>query len=75
MTVQELIDILHEQDDKSAQVVLSSDSEGNTFSPLDTVELGQLYRPYSDFSGEIVYDGSTAEEGIDSECVVLWPQN
>ncbi len=65
MTVSKLIKLLSKADPK-ALVVLSSDSEGNSFSPLGDVSIDLHYR-----DGEIV-DPEDVED-TDERAVLLWP--
>lgn len=84
MTVKELIEQLKQCDPK-AIVVMSSDGEGNSFSPLADVDDSHVYQADSTWSGEIGFkelteelkeDGYTEEDLLDGEpCVVVWPTN
>ena len=75
MTKKELIEILADVPDDYL-IVLSSDSEGNSYSPLSGY--GKvMYMPENEYSGEI-YDEESAED-MEFEYVenafVLWPTN
>lgn len=81
MRVGKLKEILNELDD-SVLIVMSSDAEGNSYSPLAGWWEG-IYVPDSTWSGS-VYDPDDEEygeygepeEAEDAEpCVVLWPTN
>jgi hypothetical protein len=80
MTTDELIEILKQSPGK--MVVLSSDGEGNNFSPLSNTNESK-YWPQSTWSGECVHpddlvNGEYDQETIDNEMedvVVLWPVN
>jgi hypothetical protein len=81
MKVKELIDILGKLN-KDAEVVLSSDGEGNNFSPL--AEYGEgVYFPDTTWSGEFLdpkedadYISECKENGDDLvDAIVLWPIN
>lgn len=80
VTVAQLRDILAKLPD-DAIVIMSKDSEGNAFSPLDEVgdtEDVDWYVPDSGYSGELRSDEYDADEdGPDGAvpCVVLWPKN
>lgn len=63
LTVRELIDIL-ESADPHAVVVLSSDSEGNNFSPVIERYSAGVYIPDSSWSGEF-YSTSDSEGSTD----------
>lgn len=71
MTVKELKDLLDTYPDDFL-VVMSKDSEGNGFSPLDCIdEVG--YDPDNRYSGQIY---SIEEESADTiEAICLWPIN
>jgi hypothetical protein len=78
MTVKELIEELQAMD-PTKLVVMSSDAEGNKYSPLEGADDARLYVAETTWSGE-VYD---AEDQDDDEedlseavpCVVLFPVN
>jgi hypothetical protein len=55
------------------EVVLSSDGEGNSFSPLaDTSEAE--YQPLSTYDGELADEGSEEDRiVVNRNAVVLWP--
>lgn len=84
MTVRELIKEL-EQCDQDSIVIMSSDGEGNTYSPLADIDDSHVYEAESTWGGyiglkeitpELVKQGYTEEDLIDGEpCVVLWPTN
>lgn len=86
MKVKELIKTLQELDGETL-VVLSSDGEGNTYSPADSVYQGH-YVAESTWGGQLVeieltpeleedgYDEDDIYDGPDAEpCVVIWPVN
>lgn len=87
MKVGELIALLQDLPEDTV-VVLSSDSEGNSYSPLsDDFSLGK-YIPDSTYSGEFFANDHIEEDGDDHEyfeeasenkdvldCIVLWPTN
>jgi hypothetical protein len=60
MKVKELIKEL-EQYDQELEVILSSDEEGNGYSPLSGIEGNLVYEPYSKYRGEIHIDVLTEE--------------
>lgn len=69
MTVKELWEILHAYP-QDAEIVLASDAEGNSYSPLAEHDAG-YYRPANTWSGEV-----TAKKVKGSkEVLVLWPVN
>ncbi len=83
MKVSDLINILSEQD-PDAEVVLSSDGEGNSYSPLadysigaydaDTTWGGQFGA--SELTEEMEREGYTKEDLIEGvKAVCLWPTN
>ena len=86
MKVKKLIDILNKQNPED-EVILSKDSEGNSFSPLaDFSE--DLYVPETKWYGEIHIKKLTdklKEQGFSEEdlyggddginCITLWPVN
>jgi len=73
MTVSELKELLETLPD-DMQVVMSSDSEGNTYSPLSSYEIA-VYVPYGSWSGYIVSDGDTDGDGLYPKALVLYPTN
>ena len=71
MKVKELIAELEKMDRKGEMlVVLSGDAEGNKFSPLYDISIGN-YVQYNDCLGEVV--GYRGKES--NPCVVLYPIN
>ena len=89
MKVRELIEALNECDPE-ALVVLSSDGEGNRFSPVDGYDDRQVYIPETTWSGstkfaeltpELEKAGYDEEDCVDEDetdavpCVILWPVN
>lgn len=90
MTVKRLIEELQKYDPETV-VVMSSDAEGNGYSPLAGIYTGE-YVPNSTWSGEIYYDeedDELEEEEIDEDdeveefdgsyeiypCIILTPVN
>jgi hypothetical protein len=74
MLVKGLIEMLQKLD-CDALVVMSSDGEGNEFSPLSEVTT-EMYEPYNEWSGEIYPTVRKAEKPQGAELViVLWPVN
>ena len=77
MKVKELIEVLSGLNPEH-EVILSRDSEGNSFSPASSYDLGR-YTPESTWSGEwkssaqSVKEGGCAKKGINA--VLLWPVN
>jgi hypothetical protein len=65
-TVEEVIAQLQKLPAK-AKVVMSQDAEGNGFSPLYEIEVGQ-YQSRNGWSGELVEKGGC-------QAVVLWPRS
>lgn len=68
--------------DPNLIVVLSKDSEGNSFSPMPNGAgfCESVYRPDSTWSGELVESEEGAKEKVELEkgdlpCVVFWPTN
>jgi hypothetical protein len=55
------------------EVILSSDGEGNSFSPVSDYSVG-VYFPESSYSGKFLM-GEDVEPGVRDNCVVLWPIN
>ena len=87
MKVHRLIKML-EFLDKEAEVIMSSDGEGNSYSPVADVSTDYIYVPDSTWSGEIhikCLTGETLGHGYSEEdlyvgddatpCVVLYPTN
>jgi hypothetical protein len=60
MNVKDFIQIL-ETYDPEMLVVMSSDSEGNNYSPFSDFDEG-YYIPYSTYSGEMYFDQNLEEE-------------
>lgn len=64
-------------------VVMSADSEGNDYSPLNEVSIGRYhYYPHSSWSGDIITNESHVDEDDEDPepipedavpCVVVWP--
>ncbi len=80
MTKRELLTMLSKLplDSDDYEIVLSSDGEGNSFSPLADFSIG-LYVPDTTYSGEF-YMEEEAKECLEPDdefkkCVVLWPTN
>ena len=78
MTVGELQQLLADFD-PAAEVVLATDAEGNTFSPLSDVSLG-YYLEDSSYSGDFVSNENVDEDediNVDNApiAVALWPTN
>lgn len=81
MKVQELIDEL-KTCDPEAEVIMSKDSEGNSYSPCDSYNNECRYVPESTWYGSLISPQDVAEGSYDQEdfdkahkCVVLWPTN
>jgi hypothetical protein len=72
MTKAELFEMLKDVPD-TYEVVLSSDEEGNSFSPLADFSIG-LYVPDTSYSGEFLM-AEDIEPGELENCIVLWPTN
>lgn len=78
MTVSELIEQLKDKDGE-AIVVMSSDAEGNSYSPLRVLD-STFYVADSTYSGAVFEDWVEAKDYVDSKdelqkCVALWPTN
>lgn len=85
MKVKELIKQLKNLDNQDAEVIIASDAEGNSYSPLSDISDSLLYDATNSWSGEIystvgAEDGS--EEGLDDAipvsgipAIVLHPIN
>lgn len=83
MKVKELIKLL-EKEDENRIVIMSSDGEGNSFSPLCDISTG-AYLADSSYSGEVglekltpeaIKDGYTEEDVIKGEkALILYPTN
>lgn len=56
------------------EIVLSSDAEGNNFSPLIEATR-QLYVAHNDYSGQCYCDEDEIEENDYKTVVCLWPTN
>jgi len=84
MTVKELKEILKDVDDNRI-VVMSSDGEGNSFSPLCNLDDESTYLADSTWSGEVGIEKLTPElkkQGYTKDdikggipALVLWPTN
>lgn len=70
VTVSQLIEEL-KQVDGDRIIILSKDGEGNGFSPLEALELGD-YEPENEWSGEPV---EPDESGNSKKAVFVWPRN
>lgn len=78
MTVGELIALLEDYDEDTI-VIISSDGEGNNFSPLSDVGAGH-YIEQTGWSGDFVSEEDAIEDdNINLEsaepAIVLWPTN
>ena len=75
MKVSELINLLKNLN-QNATVVLSSDGEGNSFSPVYDIGIGRYY-PYSSYGGDYYDCPEDYEELSDNfdDAIVLWPTN
>lgn len=84
MTVKELKKLLEKVDDNRI-VIMSSDGEGNTYSPLADIDDSKNYTPDSTWSGdigieeltpELINGGYTEEDVSDGEpALILYPTN
>lgn len=74
MKVKELIEKLSVAD-QDALVILSRDSEGNGFMPLEDVSLRCVYQMETKRSGEVYFpdDDSELDENS-SPAVLMWPR-
>lgn len=84
MKVIELIELLKTLPEDT-QVILSKDSEGNSYSPLSSVAVDMVYVPETTWCGEVysITEDDKDEDHWDEEeweelknkpkCVVLWP--
>lgn len=68
------------------EVVMSSDAEGNNYSPLCDADPGHIYIPESTWSGEVYHEDWSADDACMEEddwnemlkrprTLVLWPVN
>lgn len=74
MTVGELKQALEKVPD-DMPVILSSDGEGNSYSPLASWSAGLLYEAYTTWYGE-VHNPTDPDDTVDGDpCLVLWPTN
>jgi hypothetical protein len=60
--------------DPEYDIIISSDMEGNNFSPLYELSEG-MYIPNNDYSGDLYEEEYTDEEEYKPNCVVLFPTN
>jgi hypothetical protein len=86
MKVKELIERLKNVDPE-AELIMSKDAEGNSYSPLSDVEANTFYIPESTWCGQIYYfDSSADDNGMEefewaefkkdkTRCVLLVPVN
>lgn len=79
MKVKELIEWL-QTEDQEAEVVMSSDPEGNSFSPLFDISNNARYDRdcgevgLKTLTPELEKSGHTEEDiGYGVDCIVLWP--
>jgi hypothetical protein len=56
------------------EVIMSSDEEGNSFSPLADFGIG-VYIPETTWSGEVMMGEEMEEANMEANCMVLWPTN
>ena len=81
MRVKQLIELL-QQCNQEAKVIMSADSEGNAFAPLDEVDAECLYSPEGRWGEGVLWDEESLEieygeeedwpEGLEP-AVGLWP--
>lgn len=85
MKVKDLKELIKNLPD-DMQIVMSSDGEGNSYSPLSGGDYNSVYVPESTWSGNIFYCGWTSDEACMEEeewqklleepkCLVLYPVN
>ena len=72
MKVQELIELLKKVDEPNRIIVLSSDAEGNKYSPLGHIELGR-YLEENKYRGEVYPDKADVKDSIKS--LIIYPSN
>ena len=65
MKVRDLIDLLSTLD-QEAEVILSSDAEGNSYSPLASYDTG-VYAPNSTWSGDFYSTNDVVDEDEDAD--------
>ena len=70
-TVKQLIDILQKQDENRI-VILSKDSEGNTFSPLIQLEIGK-YVPGEAREGTVYPDAVDVDNS--KKAIIFYPEH
>jgi hypothetical protein len=75
MTVQELIDLLEEVKDKDRIVIMASDSEGNSYSPLAAVDDTAYYVEDTSHSGYTVDADDREDEDESVPALILGPTN
>jgi hypothetical protein len=73
MKVKDFIEKLKELD-QEAEVVLSKDAEGNSFSPVCDFSTG-TYAADTTYSGEFTSDYSEEGESPPVRAICLWPVN
>ena len=77
ITVKEMKEILAKLPPEADnwKLILSSDGEGNDFSPLAGWDIG-TYVPETNYCGEVVFEHDREPEDEDKDnCIVLWPTN
>ena len=85
MKVKELIEELQKLD-KDMEIILSSDEEGNNYSPLDEDYSIGYYIPENTYRGEFIPEGYIREyheeteyyegnKSIEQKCIALYPIN
>ena len=72
ITVLQLIEILRDVKDFERIIVVSRDSEGNSYSPLGQLELG-IYLEENKYRGEIHPDKVKIEGG--KKAFIIYPSN
>lgn len=70
-TVAELVEYLQKLP-QEADIILSSDAEGNKYSPWSGDHSLGLYIPDNDWSGEVIDE---SDDGVEWNAVILWPVN
>lgn len=73
MKVKELLEML-KNTPEDFEVILSSDAEGNSYSPASG--LGDAYYDEENsWSGNVVFGRELEEQGLKENAVILWPVN
>lgn len=75
MKLKEFLKFVKENNlDENLELIISSDAEGNNFSPIDEVYTCN-YIPFNSYSGEIYFDDEEEDTKPEHNALVFYPVN